>query len=338
MHVLQMTRNIKILEHKVIQLSSYWKRKQVCAMLTTKAQNKSKENPKPRKVVTSFIQNKNKEFLIVQRSESVSSYHWKWSAISGSVETNDKNFIKRALIEIEEEIGLSSPEDIKFIRYGRPLYIKDGIRVFLIYPFLFEIVVNDDTENFNKDGKIKLNWESVNYQWISKEKLREMMYECVPQLYETLERVDIDDGENEFLKKLEDDRSSGAMELSLDVCDYFINNKYDDKEKLKNMAYHISIVRPSMTAVADTAIQLIYNVENLCENQNEYCESMIEKCAKDMKMMLNEKANRICECFHDEILKEDMTILTLSYSSMVKQVLQTYKHASSLHVIICESR
>ena len=55
-------------------------------------------------IVTSFLKNQDK-FLILKRSQSVKSMKGLWSGVSGVIE-NQENPLKRAEIEIFEEIGI----------------------------------------------------------------------------------------------------------------------------------------------------------------------------------------------------------------------------------------
>jgi len=128
-----------------------------------------------KQVVTCFLESENK-ILILCRSEQVGSYQGRWAGVSGYVETTPD---EQALIEIEEETGLCG-EDIKLIRKGKPLPIKDerlGVK-WVVHPYLFHI----------KDrSKIKIDWEHKEVRWIETKDIDN--YETVPKLKETLARV-----------------------------------------------------------------------------------------------------------------------------------------------------
>ena len=112
----------------------------------------------------------------MRRSEQVGSYQGSWAGVSGYIEiTADE----QALIEIKEEASLSG-EDIKLIKKGKPLSIKDealGIK-WVVHPYLFHIKDRD---------KIKIDWEHKEVRWIQPKEIDN--YQTVPMLKETLARV-----------------------------------------------------------------------------------------------------------------------------------------------------
>jgi len=128
-----------------------------------------------KQVVTSFLESDG-EILILRRSKQVGSYRGRWAGVSGYIETNAD---EQALVEIEEETSLCR-EDLKLIKRGKPLPIKDeklGVK-WVVHPYLFHI----------KDpGKIKIDWEHKEMKWIEQKDIDN--YETVPMLKETLERV-----------------------------------------------------------------------------------------------------------------------------------------------------
>ena len=91
----------------------------------------------------------------------------------------EKTADEQALVEIEEETGLRA-EDLKLIKKGEPLQVKDeklGVK-WVVHPYLFHI----------KDrGKIKIDWEHKETNWIDPEDIDN--YQTVPMLKETLARV-----------------------------------------------------------------------------------------------------------------------------------------------------
>ena len=105
-------------------------------------------------VVTCFLESDG-EILILRRSELVGSYRGRWAGVSGFVE---KTADEQALTEIEEETSLCG-EDLKLIKRGKPLPIKDerlGVK-WIVHPYLFHI----------KDrGKIKMDWEHNETRWL----------------------------------------------------------------------------------------------------------------------------------------------------------------------------
>ncbi len=127
--------------------------------------------------VTSFLQSEN-EILILLRSDRVSTYPGKWAGISGSID-DDKTADEQAIVEIEEETGLSRGQ-IELIRKGEPLLIDDkelGLRK-VIHSYLFRVVNRDE---------IKIDWEHKEIKWIKPAQIDD--YETMPKLKETLAQV-----------------------------------------------------------------------------------------------------------------------------------------------------
>ena len=126
-------------------------------------------------MVTCFLES-NGEILILCRSQQVGSYQGRWAGVSGYLETTAD---EQALAEIEEETSLSG-EDLKLIKKGKPLPIKDeklGIK-WIVHPYLFHIKDRD---------KIKIDWEHKAIRWIDPKNIDD--YQTVPMLKETLARV-----------------------------------------------------------------------------------------------------------------------------------------------------
>ena len=112
----------------------------------------------------------------MRRSQQVGSYQGRWAGVSGYIETIAD---EQALAEIEEETGLFG-EDLKLIKRGKPLPIKDeefGIK-WVVHPYLFHIKDRD---------KIKIDWEHKEIRWIKPDEIGN--YQTVPMLKETLARV-----------------------------------------------------------------------------------------------------------------------------------------------------
>ena len=128
-----------------------------------------------KRVVTCFLESEG-EILLLRRSEQVGSYRGRWAGVSGYIETTAD---EQALVEIEEETSLGE-EDLKLIKRGKPLPIKDeklGVK-WVVHPYLFHI----------KDrGKIKIDWEHKETRWIDPKDIGN--YQTVPMLKETLDRV-----------------------------------------------------------------------------------------------------------------------------------------------------
>ena len=126
------------------------------------------------KIVTSFIRD-NDKLLILKRSDKVKSMKGLWAGISGIIENNEEP-LKRAKIEIFEEVGISE-EKITLVKSAEEMRVNSPQyqnHEWEIYPFLFEA----------KNPTIELNWENSEYTWINIEELGN--YETVPSLEKVL--------------------------------------------------------------------------------------------------------------------------------------------------------
>ena len=128
-------------------------------------------------IVTSILKNQDK-ILILKRSQNVKSMKGLWSGVSGVIE-NQENPLKRAEIEIFEEIGIRTNE-IKLLKSGDELDIispQYKNHKWHVFPFLFD----------TKKTEIKLNWENSDYKWIEIGELEK--FETVPNLENVLARL-----------------------------------------------------------------------------------------------------------------------------------------------------
>ena len=132
-------------------------------------------NLQEKQVVTCFLESDG-EVLILRRSQQVGTYQGRWAGVSGYMETTAD---EQALVEIKEETSLGR-EDLKLIKRGKPLPIKDenlGIK-WVVHPYLFHI----------KDrSKIRIDWEHKEARWIDPKDIDS--YQTVPKLKEALARV-----------------------------------------------------------------------------------------------------------------------------------------------------
>ena len=126
------------------------------------------------KIITSFIRNNNK-LLILKRSDKVKTMKGLWAGISGIIE-NDEEPLKRAKIEIFEEVGITEDKVILVKSADRMLVSSPQYEnhEWEIYPFLFEA----------NNPRIKLNWENSQFEWIDIEELEN--YKTVPSLQKVL--------------------------------------------------------------------------------------------------------------------------------------------------------
>lgn len=126
------------------------------------------------KIVTSFLVN-NDKLLLLKRSNKVKTMKGLWAGISGIIE-NDESPLKRAKIEIFEEVGIPE-EKIKLIKKGKQLRVNSPQyknHEWEVFPFLFKV----------ENPVIKLNWENSEFKWIKKEELTK--FQTVPSLDKVL--------------------------------------------------------------------------------------------------------------------------------------------------------
>jgi 8-oxo-dGTP diphosphatase len=106
----------------------------------------------PQEVVTCFLRRAGK-VLLLRRSEKVSTFRGKWSAVSGSIETDE---LGQAYQEIREECGYAR-EELVLVRSGGPLIAEGEGRRFRVHPFLFEL---------RSEREPAIDWETSEYRWV----------------------------------------------------------------------------------------------------------------------------------------------------------------------------
>ena len=126
------------------------------------------------RIVTSFLDH-NDKILILKRSQQVRTMKGLWSGVSGIIENNE-TAIKRAKIEIFEEVGIKE-QNIKLIKSGSEIFVESPQyknHQWVILPFLFQTEISD----------IKLNWENSEFRWIHVNEFKE--FNTVPSLEKIL--------------------------------------------------------------------------------------------------------------------------------------------------------
>ena len=129
------------------------------------------------KIVTTFLTNSDK-ILLLKRSQKVKSMKNLWAGISGIIEGDEKP-VKRAKIEVYEEVGIDESE-IKLIKEGKVVLIESPQyenHQWEVYPFLFSC----------NDRQVKLNWENSDSKWINVNELKD--FTTVPSLDRVLTRL-----------------------------------------------------------------------------------------------------------------------------------------------------
>ena len=125
-------------------------------------------------IVTSFLKH-NDKILILKRSQQVRTMKGLWSGVSGTIENNE-TAIKRAKIEIFEEVGIKE-QHIELIKSGNEISVESPQyknHQWVIFPFLFQTEISD----------IKLNWENSEFRWIHVNEFKE--FNTVPSLEKIL--------------------------------------------------------------------------------------------------------------------------------------------------------
>jgi len=294
-------------------------------------------------VVTSFIQFED-SILILKRSDKVGLHQSRWAGVSGYLEKNEDP-LKRALKEIEEEIGLLG-ETIELQRISEPIGIPEPeIDTFwIVYPHLFKTSSNE----------VKLNWENTEYRWIDPIKI--WNYATVPALNEVLQMVFPTPIENiiqeqkivDRITKIRDDNSSTASQLAKEsvitfheAVEAFETRILDEYMCLmKTLALSIMNLRPSIAPIRNQIGHLIFQMVNSAMN-NLNLEELKLFFAKETSSLL-EEADKLNEHIAENVFKiipEKAVILTHSYSATV---LESLKYASDkgkkIQIIASESR
>ncbi|RZN47410.1 NUDIX pyrophosphatase [archaeon] len=127
-----------------------------------------------RPVVTSFLANGG-AYLILKRSDKVSSYRGKWAAVSGSIEEGE-SVLDAAYREIREETGLG-PDHLDYRVQAPEIRIPYGNITWCVHPVLYDC----DTR------EVRLDWEHTAYRWVTRSGISS--YDTVPALVEALDMV-----------------------------------------------------------------------------------------------------------------------------------------------------
>ncbi|OPY31827.1 MAG: hypothetical protein A4E32_01431 [Methanomassiliicoccales archaeon PtaU1.Bin124] len=92
-------------------------------------------------------------YLIVKRSDKVSTNKLKWAGISGYIEKGETP-LETAYKEISEEVQMENP---KLIRILPVIHIRAEGRSWAIHPFHFQAPTD----------KVVLDWEATDYKWVT---------------------------------------------------------------------------------------------------------------------------------------------------------------------------
>lgn len=103
--------------------------------------------------VTTSILRHQEMVLILHRSERVGSCRGMWAGVSGYVE-KDEEPRQTAFREIREEVRVESP---LLVKEGATIKVRNGERVWVIHPFLFDV----------QSWEVTTDWEHTEHAWIS---------------------------------------------------------------------------------------------------------------------------------------------------------------------------
>jgi 8-oxo-dGTP diphosphatase len=104
-------------------------------------------------VVTSLLVRPDGRVLLLKRSERVSSFRGRWAGVSGFLEGESPP--QHAIKEIREETGIPASA-LTSVAEGRPVYSRDGDRIFVVHPFAFLV----------QSDQVRLDWEHTEFDWV----------------------------------------------------------------------------------------------------------------------------------------------------------------------------
>lgn len=303
-----------------------------------------------RDVVTAFVQRPdNKNVLVVKRSEKVRTYKLHYGGVSGVVEEADPSLLGRAATEIQEEVGYG-PDQVTFVRSGRPLYVDDsaGALAFAVHPFLFEL-----SPSALEIAPV-LNWENVEAKFVPPAALATL--QTVPQLDETLARVVLTPEQADAVAAIIADRSHGAAQLAgwvLDALEAEVarcEGAPDDAgpatlDRLRNFGYHLATARPSMAPLATAAAEALQEAHELLHSwagpfevtADEVCGAVRRGIAGARRRLAESSAALVNNA--QELIQDGSTVMTISKSSSVSAAVTAALAAGRrVRAIVCESR
>ncbi|MEM3736703.1 MAG: S-methyl-5-thioribose-1-phosphate isomerase [Candidatus Bathyarchaeia archaeon] len=292
-----------------------------------------------RKVVTVFLEY-NGLILILKRSGRVGTFKGKWAGVSGYIEGNEDPS-SRALIEIQEEVGLNARE-VHLAVKGKLLLVPDKEKnvLWVVYPYLFKA----------DKPSITVNWENEEYRWIKPEEID--LYETVPMLRQALMRVKFDarlPPSPDVARKLWEiasDRKRGARQLAVeaaqtlrlaaDACE--LGAPEECLRRLEETAERLRNLKPSMCSIANIIDLLCSRILRLKATSLASLKISVarevEEAVKGLELSSKKAVREACRNIGD-----GYTVLTHSNSSMV---IETFKQVASegrrMRVVVSESR
>ncbi len=287
-------------------------------------------------MVTSFVEDSLRRYLILQRSEEVRTNRLKWEAISGAIE--ERSAYEQALVELREELGLVK-NDVEY--RGRsipfdPKFEEHGVRVKKIYPLLFSVKSSDE---------IRLGWEHTgNTAWIKGQQDLEG-FDTVPMLREVLEALlyqliepEIDRG----ISYIRNDRVHGASELGRKALETLkmaaqssrARSREEFMHYMKFIGCELVAARPSMAPIFNSVSILFYDLRGY--EGTSWREFTVERAGELLVYSVGaqgkaaENASTLIECGD--------TVITCSYSSTIAEAFRiAAERGKTFKVMVAES-
>jgi translation initiation factor 2B subunit (eIF-2B alpha/beta/delta family) len=252
--------------------------------------------------------------------------------------------LARAQTEIEEEVGLTR-EQIKLVRAGQLLRVYDEQKgtVWLVHPFLFDIT----------EREVRIDWEHSYYKWGSPDELT--TYDTVPRLKQAFDRVRWDlqiisstmSKVNETIENIARDRTNGASLLGRKAIAAFeeaihlspaisIDDLFRD---LLLISLKLRAAQPSMATITNLTGSLLYKLDSRRETTKSiaefktYAEDLVTETISNCKVAAEQMSRNL-----SNNIRENLRILTHSYSGTVKRALQLcYNEGKNLLIYATES-
>ena len=125
-----------------------------------------------RPAATAFLRNRGR-ILILKRGDTAPTFPGLWSAVSGSLEPNERP-LARARKEILEETAIHGA---RLVARGGPVFVRHDATVFVVFPFLFDAPTR----------RVRLDRENTGARWVRPGDLP--AYRTVPRLPDALAAV-----------------------------------------------------------------------------------------------------------------------------------------------------
>lgn len=128
-------------------------------------------------VLTCFIKYQD-EILLLQRSDKVGTYRRMWNSVAGYID-EAVPIEEKVMEELGEELGITK-DMLKNLKIGETyqFYDADINKTWITVPCLAEL---------HEKPEIKLDWEHIDYKWISPEELPK--FATVPNLDKSLKNA-----------------------------------------------------------------------------------------------------------------------------------------------------